>query len=298
MAEEEQRLDVGCSDQERSLPQGYLGSLCSQRRHATRNARRASQSEDCLSESEYRAADRGGTRSCICKAPSTWTQYKTLLAKDLKTEFRTKDMIVSMGIYAFLVIVVFGVALSFARPGSEFLEVSGGLLWGARGVHVASGAQPLVFQGDGERLLGRPASGSARPRRDLSGQGDVEFGVFGIGGSDRRAAVLGVLLQLRGAGRYGWLLVVPLVAGSIGIAGIGTMLSTITAATRGKDVILALLFVPVIFPLLYACVSATTCALVGGDVFADGFLTSLALGAGYDVIMILASWVLYDFVVN
>lgn len=66
-------------------------------------------------ESEYRAADRGGMRSCICKAPSTWTQYKTLLAKDLKAEFRTKDMIVSMGIYAFLVIVVFGVALSFAR---------------------------------------------------------------------------------------------------------------------------------------------------------------------------------------
>ena len=96
----------------------------------------------------------------------------------------------------------------------------------------------------------------------------------------------------------GWLLVVPLVVGSIGIAGIGTMLSTITAATRGKDVMLALLFVPVVFPLLYACVSATTCALVGGDVFADGFLTSLALGAGYDVIMILASWVLYDFVVN
>ena len=80
-------------------------------------------------ESEYRAADRGGMSGSCCKAPSTWTQYKTLLAKDLKAEFRTKDMIVSMGIYAFLVIVVFGVALSFARPGSEFLEVSGGLLW-------------------------------------------------------------------------------------------------------------------------------------------------------------------------
>ncbi|MEE0706007.1 MAG: heme ABC transporter permease CcmB, partial [Adlercreutzia sp.] len=35
-----------------------------------------------------------------CKPPSTWAQYKTLLAKDLKAEFRTKDMIVSMGIYA------------------------------------------------------------------------------------------------------------------------------------------------------------------------------------------------------
>ena len=181
-------------------------------------------------ESEYRAADRGGMSGCICKAPSTFTQYKTLLAKDLKAEFRTKDMIVSMGIYAFLVIVVFGVALSFARPGSEFLEVSGGLLWAL-----------VVFTS----LLGLNRSFSKETEN-----------------------------------------------------GIGTMLSTITAATRGKDVMLALLFVPVIFPLLYACVSATTCALVGGDVFADGFFTSLALGAGYDVIMILASWVLYDFVVN
>ena len=34
-----------------------------------------------------------------------------------------------MGVYALLVIVVFGVALSFAQPGDEFLEVSGGLLW-------------------------------------------------------------------------------------------------------------------------------------------------------------------------
>ena len=96
----------------------------------------------------------------------------------------------------------------------------------------------------------------------------------------------------------GWLLVVPLVVGSIGIAGIGTMLSTITAATRGKDVILALLFVPVIFPLLYACVSATTAVIVGAEGYADIMLTSLALAGGYDVIMILASWVLYDFVVN
>ena len=71
-------------------------------------------------ESECRTAERGGTRSTLCKAPSTWTQYKTLLAKDLKAEFRTKDMVVSMGIYAFLVIVVFGVALSFARPGRSF----------------------------------------------------------------------------------------------------------------------------------------------------------------------------------
>ncbi len=35
--------------------------------------------------------------------------------------------------------------------------------------------------------------------------------------------------------------------------------------TRGKDVLLAILFIPVAFPLLYACVSATGVALAGGE---------------------------------
>ena len=207
-------------------------------------------------------------------------------------------MIVSMGIYAFLVIVVFGVALSFARPGSEFLEVSGGLLWAL-----------VVFTS----LLGLNRSFAKETENGcLEGLllAPLDRGVIFLAKATSNLVFL-ALVEVIAVPLYwvffssfaapadtGWLLVVPLVVGSIGIAGIGTMLSTITAATRGKDVMLALLFVPVIFPLLYACVSATTCALVGGDVFADGFFTSLALGAGYDVIMILASWVLYDFVVN
>ena len=44
--------------------------------------------------------------------PSTFSQYKTLLMKDLKQEFRTKEMLTSMGIYALLVLVVYGAALA------------------------------------------------------------------------------------------------------------------------------------------------------------------------------------------
>ena len=95
-----------------------------------------------------------------------------------------------------------------------------------------------------------------------------------------------------------WLLVVPLLVGTVGVAGIGTLLSTITINTRGKDVMLAVLFIPLIFPLLYACVSATTAVIVGAEGYADIMLTSLALAGGYDVIMILASWVLYDLVIS
>lgn len=234
----------------------------------------------------------------LCKTPSAWMQYKTLLKKDLQAEFRTKDMLVSMGIYALLVIVVFGVALSFARPGEEFLEVSGGLLWAL-----------VVFTS----LLGLNRSFSRETENGcLEGLllTPLDRGVIFLSKATANLLFLAVV-EVIAVPLY-WvffssfaqvaptapLMIVPLVLGSIGIAGIGTLLSTITAATRGKDVMLALLFVPIIFPLLYACVAATTAVLVGGALMDSTFATSLALAAGYDVIMLSAAWVLYDFVVG
>lgn len=229
---------------------------------------------------------------------SSFAQYRILLAKDLRQELRTKEMVVSMGVYALLVIVVFGVALSFAWPGDEFLEVSGGLLWAL-----------IVFTS----LLGLNRSFAAEKEN-----GCIE-GLL-LAPIDR-----GALFLAKATSNLVFLLVVevvavplfwfffssfadpaptalfavaPIILGSVGMAGVGTLLSTITVNTRGKDVLLALLFVPVVFPLLYACVSATTGAIVGGDAFAGAFATSLALAGAYDAVMILASWVLYDFVVG
>ena len=94
------------------------------------------------------------------------------------------------------------------------------------------------------------------------------------------------------------LVVVPILLGTIGMAAVGTLLSTITASTRGKDVLLAVLFIPLIFPLLYACVTATTAVLVGSAEMADSLTISLAIAGAYDVIMSLVCWVLYDFVIS
>ena len=50
------------------------------------------------------------------KKPSTWAHYKALLRKDLAQELHTKEMITSMGLYALLVLVVYGASL--AQAGS------------------------------------------------------------------------------------------------------------------------------------------------------------------------------------
>jgi heme exporter protein B len=45
-------------------------------------------------------------------------------------------------------------------------------------------------------------------------------------------------------------------------------------------------------------VAATSAVLIGDPGYVDTFWRSLALGAGYDVIMILAAFGLYEFIIG
>ena len=232
------------------------------------------------------------------KTPRLFTQYKTLLKKDLHLELRTKEMLTSMGIYAFLVLIVFGASLAQNSSSQDILHMSGGLLWVL-----------IVFTS----LLGLNRSFShEKEHACMEGMllAPMDRSMIFLAKATSNLVFLCIVeiitipffyfffLTTTNPADTFWLIVAPLFVGTIGIAGIGTLLSTITLNTRGKDVLLAVLFIPLIFPLLYACVSATTVAIVGNEFFADVFYPSICLAGVYDVVMLLLSWVLYDFVIS
>jgi heme exporter protein B len=230
--------------------------------------------------------------------PGAWAQYKTLVAKDLRREFRTKETLVSMGTYALIIIVIYALAATFAQPGANFTEMAGGLIWAL-----------VVFTSLLE--LGRTFAAEAENGcLDALLLAPVDRGVIFLAKATSNLVFLAVIEVVAVPLFLVFfssvvtpaptlpLIVAPLAAGSIGIAGIGTLLSTVTANARGSGVMLALLFVPLAFPLLYACVAATTAVFVGFDQATQSFATSMALAAGYDVIMILLSWLLYGFCVG
>ena len=237
-------------------------------------------------------------KSIICTTPSTFAQYKTLLGKDLRQEFRTFSMLSSMGIYAVLVLMVFGAVLGQNANGSNILPIASGLLWAL-----------IVFTS----LMGLNRSFNAeRQNGTLEGIMLVPLDRSVIFLAKATSNFLLLLVVEIIAIPVFWFLflttvdlgesvafaVVPILLGTIGIAGIGTLLSTISANTRGKDVMLAVLFVPLSFSLLYACATCTSALIIGSAGYMDTFTSSVALAAGYDVIMLLLSWVLYDFVVS
>ena len=224
--------------------------------------------------------------------------FLILLRKDLRQEFRTREMLTSMGIYALLVIIVYGAALALVARGIDIATMGGGLIWVL-----------IVFTS----LLGLGRSFAHEKE-----QGCMD-GLL-LAPIDRSAiflakAVANILFMLAvevitvplfyfffmtGAPIAPTLpaIVAPLVVGTVGMAGIGTMLSTITMNTRSRDVMLAVLFIPIIYPLLFACVTATTAAITGTELWTDLFVMPLVLACGYDVVMLLVCWVLYDFVVS
>jgi len=230
--------------------------------------------------------------------PSTFKQYRLLLGKDLRQEFRTREMLSSMGIYAVLVLIVFGAAMTQAASGFDILQVSGGLIWAL-----------IVFTS----LLGLNRSFAAE-KEDGALEGillvPMDRSVIFLAKATSNLLFLFLVeviclplyyfFFLTGTAPAAtfWMALAPIAVGSIGIAGVGTLLATITSNTRGKDVLLAVLFIPVIYPLLHAVVAATSAALIGGDGLMDVFTPSLALAGGYDVIMAALAWLLYDFVIS
>lgn len=230
--------------------------------------------------------------------PSTFSQYRTLLKKDLRQEFRTREMLTSMGIFAFLVIIVYGAALALTARGMDIAHMGGGLLWvlivftsllglGRSFAHEKE-------QGCMEGILLVPLD------RSVVFLAKATANVIFMLAVEIIAVPLFYFFFMTGEPAAPTLpaIVAPLVVGTIGMAGVGTMLSTITMNTRSKDVLLAVLFIPLIYPLLFACVTATTAAITGAELWTDMFVMPLVLAAAYDVVMLLVCWVLYDFVVS
>ena len=230
--------------------------------------------------------------------PSTFSQYRTLLKKDLRQEFRTREMLTSMGIYAFLVIIVYGAALALTARGMDIAHMGGGLLWvlivftsllglGRSFAHEKE-------QGCMEGILLVPLD------RSVVFLAKATANVIFMLAVEIIAVPLFYFFFMTGEPAAPTLpaIIAPLVVGTIGMAGVGTTLSTITMNTRSKDVLLAVLFIPLIYPLLFACVTATTAAITGAELWTDMFVMPLVLAAAYDVVMLLVCWVLYDFVVS
>jgi heme exporter protein B len=202
-----------------------------------------------------------------------------LARKDLLLELRARDTLPAMLIFVLSALVVF----HFALPADAGDTAATGLLWVA-----------IVFTA----LLGLARAFVAeREQRVLD--------ALVLAPCDRSAIwlakSLGVLAFLVVAEAVAlpayhllyepvtWELVAGIALADLGLAGVGTLLAAMAAASRARELLLPLLFLPLVVPVVVGGVGATLAADPAR------YLAFLGL---YDLIFAILSWATFEYVVT
>ncbi len=216
--------------------------------------------------------------------------------KDILAELRSREMLSTMGAFAALIILLFAFAFDL-RTGSTGSN--------ARASTVTPGALWAVIAFAGMLGLGRSLTS------------EIDRGSFDallLAPVDRSAIFLGKALGIIVFMFAIEVLILPLfviffnqpfvqpvivlivVLGTIGYGGIGTLLATMAANTRLREVLLPVLLLPIAIPALLAAVKCTAGALDGRD-FSE-WSNWFGLLVAFDLVMLGAAFLVYDFVVE
>ena len=213
-----------------------------------------------------------------------------LLWKDVLLELRTKDIVVSVLVFALLAIVIFNFAID---PTPLMVAVvAPGILWVAITFGGVLGlTRSFALEKEGGNLhglmltpVGRDAIYFGKMLGNFLFMTAVEIVVF---------PVFAVMFDLSLA--MPELIPVALLA-TLGIATVGTVFSAMAVNTRSREVMLPLLFLPVVLPVIVSAVEATGVVIEGGG---SGDLARwLPLLAVFDAIFLVVCPAAFNLVVE
>jgi heme exporter protein B len=215
-----------------------------------------------------------------------WAKVLIILWKDILSELRTRDIVASVFVFALLVVVIFNFAL---EPGTQNIEVvAPGILWTA---FAFAGILALnrIFVREKDRgcldgLMLCPVE------REIIYVGKM------LGSFIFMLAVEVIILPI-----FCFLLDVPLstipqlilvtVLATIGFVAVGTLFSAIAVNTKAREVMLPVLFLPMVMPVIIAAVESSALVLSDATLAWDW----LGMIIAFDVIFVVVSAFAFEF---
>ncbi|MGE5589282.1 MAG: heme exporter protein CcmB [Bacillota bacterium] len=215
-----------------------------------------------------------------------------MLAKDLRLEFHTKEMLSALLIFALLVAVAFSFAFDVAP--ANLREVFPGMIW-------------VAFFFAGMLALNRSFASEKQ-------NGCLQ--ALMLGPFDRSAIyfskVIGNLLvmllaevvltplffiffDMRLEGSI-WLLVAIWLLATFGFISVGTLLSALAAQARASEILLPIIVFPIITPVVMAAVKSTAGLLLGARLV--DYAIWLKLLVAYDLIFLAVPFILFEYLLE
>ncbi len=216
----------------------------------------------------------------------------SIVKKDILSEFRSRDMFVSMFTFSLIIIFVFNLVLDLTSNIKNLISPSA--LW-------------ITFLFSGSIGLSRSYS--------LENESEAIKGIL-LAPVDRSLIYLGKFVS-----NLIFLLIVEIITipifiilfnydfsvqflkimlviilGTIGFSTVGTLFSAISLNTRLREVLLPILYFPIIIPILLNAVRATSTLLSGGSL-AD-VSSSLQVLIAFDIIFLSCGILLYEYIIE
>jgi heme exporter protein B len=214
-----------------------------------------------------------------------------LLGKELRLEFRSRELLSATIIFALVVVVLFSFA--FDPTAAESRRYGPGLLWIAFLFAGSLMLNPSFSREQINETLDALRMAPISPFAIVLGKMLANF-IFMSVAELILVPVFAVLYNISLAGIV-WRLVLVLMLGTIGLTVTGTVFSAVSAHARMRELLLPLLLLPILTPLLIASVESTA-SLFQELPALDR--TWVAFLAGFDIVFLTASWLLCDYLLE
>ncbi len=227
-------------------------------------------------------------------------KFLEIARKDLKAEFRTKQMLNSMMIFALLVIVIFSFA--FGNEASITIPalnkkitdlLAPGMLWIA---FTFAGMLGLSRSFAGEKEEGCLEGLKLCPvdRSEIYNGKVVSNAVLMFLMEITTVPVFVMLFNYDIKNIPGLALVAIL--GTFGFIFVGTLLSALTVNTRTREILLPVVLFPVLIPVILSAVTATGIMLASGEI--SDIAGELQILAVYDIIFFIVAQLVFEYTIE
>jgi heme exporter protein B len=221
---------------------------------------------------------------------SFWRQALAITRKDIISEVRSREIIFSVLVFALLAVVIFNFA--FGSDPQTLSRVAPGIMWVTFAFSgVLSLNRAFIIERESgcmEALLVSPAS-----RESIyvgKGLGSLVFMLL------VEIIVLAAFAVLFNLPIISVPVLVTMLLTTIGFVAVGTLFAAMAVNTKARELVLPILFLPIISPLVLSAVKVTDQAITGGT-WGD-MASSLEIIAAFDVVFVTIAYLIFGFVIE
>ncbi len=213
-----------------------------------------------------------------------------VLWKDVRIEWRTKDMFTSMAVFAVLALLIFNFAFELRVPDKRM--VVPGVLWVAVAFSGVLGlGRAFINEKDKGSLAGLLLAPVDRSAIYLGKMLANFLFILVV-----EAFILPLITVFFNVAIISLPLLLILFLGTLGFSAVGTVFSALAVNTRAREVLLPVLLFPVLLPVLLAGIRATI-GFLEGETLVDN-LNWLRMIGFFDILFLVVAFLTFDYVVE